>query len=268
MININESAGLKHHELEQMVFAIETSLKINKRFQFFLWAQGTLQVFIPHEILVCAYGNITRKNFRYEIFSRTPVTETVRDMIGDPVSGLLVRSMDCWISNHCAARLLNATDSNQHNQKSQQLMADTLLLHEMEFAMAHGPMEIRGNDASFFLFLRMPDRPQTRSTYLLELFMPYLHMSLYRMLAHETDNEAVTAFPSVSLSDREIQVLQWMQNGKTNREIGDILKISPFTVKNHVQKILRKLNVSNRAHAVGKGAASRLLLPGEPDLDI
>lgn len=264
MINTHESTGLKQYELEQMVFAIETSLKINKRFQFFLWAQGTLQIFIPHEMLVCAYGNITRKQFRYEIFSRTPVTEPVRDMIGDPANGLLVRSIDCWTGNHRTPRLLATPDNNQSHQKS---LADELLLLDMGFAMAHGPMEIQGDDASFFLFLRMPDRPQTHSTYLLELFMPYLHMSLYRMLAHEADNETVTAFPSVSLSDREIQVLQWLQNGKTNREIGDILKISPFTVKNHVQKILRKLNVSNRAHAVGKGAATRLLLPGEPDLN-
>jgi DNA-binding CsgD family transcriptional regulator len=38
-----------------------------------------------------------------------------------------------------------------------------------------------------------------------------------------------------------------------------ILKISPLTVKNHVQKILRKLDVLNRTQAVGKALALRVL---------
>jgi DNA-binding CsgD family transcriptional regulator len=38
-----------------------------------------------------------------------------------------------------------------------------------------------------------------------------------------------------------------------------ILTISPLTVKNHVQKILRRLNVLNRAQAVGKALSLRIL---------
>jgi len=38
-----------------------------------------------------------------------------------------------------------------------------------------------------------------------------------------------------------------------------ILKISPMTAKNHVQKILRKLGVLNRTQAVGKALALRIL---------
>jgi DNA-binding CsgD family transcriptional regulator len=38
-----------------------------------------------------------------------------------------------------------------------------------------------------------------------------------------------------------------------------ILRISPLTVKNHVQKILRKLDVLNRTQAVGKAMALRVL---------
>ncbi|MFH1869376.1 MAG: LuxR C-terminal-related transcriptional regulator, partial [Pseudomonadota bacterium] len=44
-----------------------------------------------------------------------------------------------------------------------------------------------------------------------------------------------------------------------NHEIGAALGISPLTVKNHVQKIYRKLNVQNRAHAVSRGISLRLL---------
>jgi DNA-binding CsgD family transcriptional regulator len=65
------------------------------------------------------------------------------------------------------------------------------------------------------------------------------------------------------LSLREIEVLQWIKQGKTNDEISQILGISPPTVKNHVQKILRKLKVSNRAQAVGRSESLRLLPPGD-----
>src|SRR5258705_262062 len=63
------------------------------------------------------------------------------------------------------------------------------------------------------------------------------------------------------LTPRETQILQWIYHGKSNIEIGMILDISPLTVKNPVQKTLRKLNVLNRTQAVGKALALRLVNP-------
>src|SRR5436190_717461 len=60
---------------------------------------------------------------------------------------------------------------------------------------------------------------------------------------------------------RELDILKWIYLGKSNFEIGAILKISPLTVKNHVQKILRKLNVVNRTQAIGKALELRILNP-------
>jgi DNA-binding CsgD family transcriptional regulator len=54
------------------------------------------------------------------------------------------------------------------------------------------------------------------------------------------------------LSKREVEIMQWLKIGKTNREIGCILDISPCTVKNHLQRIFKKLTVFNRTHAVTK----------------
>ena len=63
------------------------------------------------------------------------------------------------------------------------------------------------------------------------------------------------------LTVRELDILKWIYLGKSNFEIGAILKISPLTVKNHVQKILRKLNVVNRTQAIGKSLELRILNP-------
>jgi len=57
---------------------------------------------------------------------------------------------------------------------------------------------------------------------------------------------------SFELSAREHEILDWVRLGKTNEEIGRILDISAFTVKNHLQRIYRKMDVLNRAQAIGK----------------
>ncbi|HET7840636.1 MAG TPA: response regulator transcription factor [Terriglobia bacterium] len=52
------------------------------------------------------------------------------------------------------------------------------------------------------------------------------------------------------LSPRELQVLQCMVNGKTNKEIGNLLDIGEGTVKIHVNHLLKKLGVKGRTEAI------------------
>jgi DNA-binding NarL/FixJ family response regulator len=59
-------------------------------------------------------------------------------------------------------------------------------------------------------------------------------------------NETVVA----PLTQRERQILTYVADGNTNKQIAHILKISEQTIKNHVSAILRKLNANDRAHAV------------------
>ena len=52
-----------------------------------------------------------------------------------------------------------------------------------------------------------------------------------------------------TLTNRELEVLRLIGQGKTNKEIGDELFISLKTVKTHVSNILNKLNVQDRTQA-------------------
>jgi len=52
------------------------------------------------------------------------------------------------------------------------------------------------------------------------------------------------------LTKRETQILTYVAEGNSNKEIAHILSISEQTIKNHVSAILRKLNANDRAHAV------------------
>jgi DNA-binding response OmpR family regulator/DNA-binding CsgD family transcriptional regulator len=51
------------------------------------------------------------------------------------------------------------------------------------------------------------------------------------------------------LTMREAEVLFWLSRGKTNREIGQILSMSPRTVNKHLEPVYRKLSVENRTTA-------------------
>ena len=55
---------------------------------------------------------------------------------------------------------------------------------------------------------------------------------------------------SASLTPREAEVLSWLAKGKTNRDIGDILGLSPRTVNKHLEHVYEKLGVETRTAAV------------------
>jgi len=54
---------------------------------------------------------------------------------------------------------------------------------------------------------------------------------------------------ALGLTSREAEVLVWIGGGKSNRDISDILNISPRTVNKHLEQVFTKLGVENRAAA-------------------
>jgi len=72
------------------------------------------------------------------------------------------------------------------------------------------------------------------------------------MLLLELQSEGSVASSRLShaaLTPRETEVLSWLAKGKTNRDIADILGMSPRTVNKHLEHIFEKLGVETRAAA-------------------
>ncbi len=82
---------------------------------------------------------------------------------------------------------------------------------------------------------------------------------LFRLMRVEADEDALRR--RFGLTAREAEVLAWVARGKANRDIADILALSPRTVNKHLEVIFRKLGVENRASAAV--LASRALGGGE-----
>jgi DNA-binding NarL/FixJ family response regulator len=65
--------------------------------------------------------------------------------------------------------------------------------------------------------------------------------------------EAAPTGRRLTLTERELQVLRGMADGKSNAEIGRELFVSEDTVKTHARRLFRKLGARDRAHAVASG---------------
>jgi DNA-binding NarL/FixJ family response regulator len=70
------------------------------------------------------------------------------------------------------------------------------------------------------------------------------------LLQPEIASKLAESMAHPELSQRELQVLQYMANGRSNKEIGQVLYISENTVKGHVKSILTKLDAIGRTEAI------------------
>ena len=68
-------------------------------------------------------------------------------------------------------------------------------------------------------------------------------------LARDTGAETVEFSKEFGLTSRENEVLSWLSKGKTNRDIAQILGLSPRTIDKHLEQIYAKLGVENRTAA-------------------
>jgi DNA-binding NarL/FixJ family response regulator len=81
------------------------------------------------------------------------------------------------------------------------------------------------------------------------LISPHIASKVLQHLRATTAQPDIAATIRAELSDREIQVLKLIANGKDNAHIAAELHISPKTVKNHISNILMKLQIDNRIQA-------------------
>lgn len=79
-------------------------------------------------------------------------------------------------------------------------------------------------------------------------------------LAKDTSGDMPAEFSSeLGLTTREGEVLSWLSKGKTNRDIAQILGLSPRTVDKHLEQIYSKLGVENRTAAAAIAVKTRNL---------
>jgi len=94
------------------------------------------------------------------------------------------------------------------------------------------------------------------------LIAPAITKRLIEQFARAAPRSAPSAAALEELTPRELEVLVLIARGLSNREIASVLVLSEATVKTHVKRVLAKLGVRDRVHAVVLAYESALVTPG------
>ena len=256
MIDIIESGGtLEGEDQGRLISIVNSSLRVADEHQFFSWAQCEIQYLIPHEILICGIWVGTNPQPRFYKFSSTPDFQDKQFLaVCHPANGLMAKMMARAHESGRGCILGREVTFGDFDEA----WLKELERHELSNVAAHGLRGPDGRLKSYFCFARVTGKFGARLLYLLEILMPILDATLGRTVAHE--NKAVSGRAgTATLGAREIQIINLIKVGKTNQVIAEELFISPLTVKNHVQNILKKLQVRTRGHAVTKAIDLGLL---------
>jgi transcriptional regulator EpsA len=252
-------AALNDREVETLMLNLDASLRVHEHAHFFSWTQGLLQSLIRHEVLICALRSGDPQSLHADSFSMVAPQQAVFGEMFLRDASVAPGLIKIWEDRGFRPLICDTGESP---------LARSMFAQELEGVgatqiLAHGTHDGEGRVTGFFVFACLPGTIGPRHAYIAQLVTPFLYSAWVRTEVNGRtkcgDDDGVSLEKAKKITAREQEILRWVYCGKSNFEIGAILDISPLTVKNHVQKILRKLNVVNRAQAVGKALDLRIL---------
>jgi len=252
--------SLSPEELQRFQRVVARSVEARSHFEVFAWLQGEMQQYLPHDIMIAGWGDFYSGAIQYDIIS---AIDGVRSLSANlqAIKPLLMGLFNRWIESGSKPIATVAGCDGFATVGSGQPNALGDAMRTMQYAMAHGISDKRDSYDCLYVTLRVKECFNECEHEVMTMALPYIDIALRQvdLLPHQGQASTVIPSPLIydllqnrGLSRREIEILQWVALGKTNPEIGKILKISEFTVKNHMQRIFKKMDVSNRAQAVGR----------------
>ena len=232
------------------------SLRVAGHLQLLFWLRGEFQSSVPHQIFIAAWGDLSSGVMQYDLVSAIPSVRT-DNVTHEDLSPLICGLFSKWVENGTTpigASFDGGLRLGPEAEEREELKA----FQAMQSALVHGIRDARSEEDCLYVFLGTDPVIARSALENLRVLLPFVDAAS-RRVAHlpcqgrELAQQAASDAPiDLGLSGRELEILDWVRKGKTNVEIGMILDISTFTVKNHLQRIFRRLNVTNRAQAVSK----------------
>lgn len=256
-----DDTELSAKDMAHFYALVNEVLGVRRHVDLMRWLQGSLQRYLPHEILIAAWGDFHRGVIHYDVVSSFPGVRS-ENATTATLTPLLTGLFGRWIAQDRKPFTLNVGHDGfaWDTMVAPGPVADAM--QTMRSSMVHGINDQRGrHDCLYVFFSKHPKRRRNESS-ALRVLLPYIDSALRQvdLLPNQYPQPTVSAEPVVTaeegladnglLSDREAEIMKWVAMGKTNGEIGSILNVSSFTIKNHMQRIFKKLDVFNRAQAV------------------
>lgn len=258
MTAVNTDISLSAEQRLVFMEVIEESLRLSHRTHLFNWLQRGVQYLIGHEVMMFGVRSSDSDLYDYEYFTSSRYFGEAQfvDVIKKD-EGVVRSALNVWNKFGMPIFVTNqilAMDGN--NFSIINVDKESLINSELKSFVVHGFGDSRTRISTVVMFGRLSCPIDAHTAYLLELIMPHLHCALIKVTANRSGIDVVLNQNHLlkKITKRESEILQWLHMGKTNWEISSILDISPLTVKNHVQNILRKLDVENRGQAAVKAA--------------
>lgn len=270
--NPTKTFALSGEEGERLLRILADSANIKRHFELFRWLQGDVQYFLPHQIMLSAWGDFPNWKLEIDVVSGLPGVRT-EQLNQCRVDGYLKELFNRWVSAGRAPLALPASEVVRSLGTCS--CAVHIALRQSSSLLVHGIRDQRGKHESLYVAAHSRSftngRPKDRCAYLVDLLIPQIDVAFRRVAAYRFAEDAASQklpeWPEIS--PREHEILDWVCKGKTNEEIGAVLHISPYTVKNHVRRILKKLGAGNRTQAATKYAQalheSRRVLSNKSD---
>jgi len=237
------------------------SLRISNRPNLFNWLQGNFQYLLNHEIMIFGVKLENDDDYSFEYsastryFKDTHFNESVKK-----ADGVIHRAVKRWNDIRLPLFYCNTLDAADYSKFSVQRIDESIMqTTELKNFVVHGFGDDYSKVSTLVVFARISGKLNAIHAQFLELIMPHLHCALVRIITTKANYTIQPNKSSKKITERELEILRWVQMGKTNWEISTILAISPLTVKNHVQNILRKLDAQNRGQAAAKATKLGLI---------
>lgn len=245
---------LKNTNLNNVVSIIQRSYHIARHEDFFVWMQNCVAEVIPHDLVLAAWGDFgdaaSGLKLNYDAASNVNGIRT-QDIwrVSNEVDACVAHLRSLWLKNNRHWFVVNHLNERTGDLNFKSIFPDEL--SEIQSLLVYGISDLRGKNECLYIFFGNQSVFEVNGD-LLPLLMPHVDSALRKVKILEPDTVALSSkIVNLSgLSERELEVIDWIKSGKTNQEIGLILNISQNTVKSHLKRIFQKLNVSKRAQAV------------------
>lgn len=225
-----------------------------------LWLSGDVQTLLPHEVVICAWGDFRTGDLKVDLISSLPGLRT-QECRAQRLAPLISYLRDCWVAAQQAPCQVDVHGCAGLFGTAGEGWAPGHAITSMRSAVVHGTRDAEQGGERIFCALSAQPSQCESAVAALKLLTPFIDITLRRIAAlparhprleRGAEVGPLAPAPLGALSERERQIMVWVAMGKTNPEIGCILSISEFTVKNHMKSIFNKLDVTNRAQAVAK----------------
>lgn len=256
MLVLSTETGQKSPEsgLNMLSETIYQSNFIRSHFDFYQWQQKYVSKFIPHNVLIAAWGNFTKGSLQFDICSSIPEIHNQQVFAGcSEIKPLMTALFSQWENNNDKwffEEEFKFWELGLDIPPTDKIMTEFL---SMRSVLVYGFRDKRTNSEVIYAFLNSQLMYETQTS-VLSAIMPHLDAALRRIDCLPNNNETIVEIaPILSvISEREAAVLNLVIRGEKNTVIAEHLFISVNTVKNHLKNIYKKMGVSSRAEAVAK----------------